>query len=544
MIALRAAADEDPDDPARVFLIRMARGQLPSVEEITDTLEDPERRELLKLRDEPGAVRLMEGSGVLTVRGKSYVPPRLRHTTIENAHNLDFVAHFGKVQTMHQLQYVWWPGMEQDVGQFVELCSPCDRENGHFGKEHVLPIPIMRPFELVVADVKPLAVGADVRYLIVLKETGFGHVEIYLSNTKVTAAWLKAFDAWRASYGPFSVLITDQDSITRSKEFKEWIDRNQVVFRSTSAYHKSNGAVEIEMKFINQMLRKAGGDQTDLLSMIPKIQTALNSRHRFRCAGLYFSSYGLMRGFAAPSVAERSLSKGRPYWSDEDETIPTEDLTQFVLDAAIARGDHMRQASARRGVPFAPDDLPKSPYPDRMPPGTEVWLASKSMPSAAGGTRATMPRALGPFVIKSWEPSGLSALIYLKEDPKIHFVRNVEHLRPTKAPSQDGQADCEISAILGERRDQRGKVSELLVQWKGYGPEAASWIPKRDVHADELYAEWTKTSREARAARTKEAQAVIDAADAAALDRAVPTKKKTGARKNNKRRARPNRSGE
>jgi hypothetical protein len=157
---------------------------------------------------------------------------------------------------------------------------------------------------------------------------------------------MQAIMNWIGSYGPFSELTTDRDGAIRSHAFQLFAARLGFTVRPTSSYNKSNGNVEAEMKFINWYLAKNGGDQSDLSELSNKLAIALNSRCRFRCAGMFFNSYGLICGFYSRSIAERTAGV------DLESIVGEFNFVDWIVNAAVAKGDFIKQNLGRRGVPL------------------------------------------------------------------------------------------------------------------------------------------------------------------------------------------------
>src|SRR3990167_4622662 len=301
------------------------------------------------------------------------------------------------------------------------------------------------------------------------------------TDSKETGAWMHAIMMWISAYGPFQDATTDRNGAVTSHAFQTFAAKLGFSVRLTSSYNKSNGGVEAEMKFINLYLAKNGGDQTDLADLSLRMTIALNSRCRFRCAGLFFNSYGLIRGFYSRSIAERTAGV------DLDQIISKFNFVDWIVNAAGARGEFMKQNLGRRGVPFYPDDLAGTGYPEKYPVGTLVWVATKALPWEITGTRKTTAKGAGPYKIVSWEDSGMTAK--LKEVAKPHniIVRNVQFFYPVKVEEKDavGAKDYQVEEILGERRHGR-KVSKYLVHFSGYGAERAEWVSAKSMSADDL----------------------------------------------------------
>ena len=64
----------------------------------------------------------------------------------------------------------------------------------------------------------------------------------------------------------------------------------------------------------------------------------------------------------------------------------------------------------------------------------------------------------------------------------------------------DGEEEYEVEQILAHRL--KGKGTEFLIKWMGYGPEHNTWEPEANVeHAPEKLADYWKRVREGHAAK-------------------------------------------
>ena len=132
-----------------------------------------------------------------------------------------------------------------------------------------------------------------------------------------------------------------------SNDMKQFAIKYGFVIRTSSTRNKSNGGVETRMKLINWYLAKNAGTQRDIIQLVTDLVISLNSRNTHKIAGANVSAYGLLRGSAMPSIAERRAGF---------ETSTTANLVEYVCDMAKMRGEAMKQSLERRGVTFAPED--------------------------------------------------------------------------------------------------------------------------------------------------------------------------------------------
>ena len=505
LMALEYAADKDPVDEYAICLKMIKDGVNIDLDSAELLLHKEDYDSIVSLNGKPELIEFRGGK--ILVRGEVYVPPNARFETIRKAHSIPEVGHFAYNMTMHNLQGLHCPGKELDVEAFIALCGACDRENN--SPQRVVPRPnaVHYPFEKIYMDFKPAGDDNDVSGFIIVKESVIGVVMVVSTDSKESGAWIRATMKWIATYGPFEELTTDRDGAVRSNAFQEFAKEKGFIVRPTSSYNKSNGNVEAEMKLINWYLAKTGGDQSNLNELSDKMAIALNSRCRFRCAGLFFNAHGLIRGFYSRSIAQRTA--GMDLQQITGRANPEFNFVDWIVNALKTRGQYIKQNLGRRGVQFAPEDLVDSEYPRKYPVGTLVWVLTKVLPKEIAGTRKTTAKGTGPFEIIAWEESGMTAKLREVAKPKHVITRNVRFFYPVNVEEKDaiGAKDYVVEEILGEKRRGR-KVVEYLIHFAGYGAERAEWISADSLSADDLLEAWNRLSLEERKERTTKAIAM------------------------------------
>ena len=59
----------------------------------------------------------------------------------------------------------------------------------------------------------------------------------------------------------------------------------------------------------------------------------------------------------------------------------------------------------------------------------------------------------------------------------------------------DGEEEFEVEQIFDMKQLGRGRKMHYLVKWKGYPTSDNSWEPEKNLKADELIAEFKRSSR-------------------------------------------------
>lgn len=194
-------------------------------------------------------------NGTYYYRGKLYVPPELRNMIIEACHLLPPSYHPGNRRTKGlMLRVVNWPGLHDDVSQYIKGCPTCQRLRGRIIKDTLkrqLAVP-GGPFEIVHMDHFEIVVdGVEITMLTMVDAfTKWAEVELVPDKSMLNAAG--AFvTAWISRFGVPRALVTDN-------AFAAEIIENACLFLgirhySTLPYRpQSNAIVEVFHKHLNK----------------------------------------------------------------------------------------------------------------------------------------------------------------------------------------------------------------------------------------------------------------------------------------------------
>jgi len=222
-----------------------------------------------------GTIDAKMSSNGLTLDGIEYTQLKHRYESLKNAHSILSVGHFGKETMLQGLQQQTWPDKTKDVINFLALCPRCDREKKNYLQPASTALPPSKPFFKVTMDVKPLQRGQG--YLFEIKDTGSGLIALTQGKQKNVALWKLGATKWIATYGRFEEAVYDNDAVIKSAEWKEFQQKWKFTARTTSPYNKSNGAIEIENRYINDILAKEGGDHSSISVQFNKINLVPSS---------------------------------------------------------------------------------------------------------------------------------------------------------------------------------------------------------------------------------------------------------------------------
>lgn len=141
------------------------------------------------------------------------LPAALRDRAIHDHHLSYYAGHFGLHKTLARLgTRYWWPGMKNDVRDFLKGCSFCLAYTRDGGRARWLALPIGTPFEVVAMDIfGPLPrTSSGSRHILVLIDHHTRWVELVaLAEPTATAVAEALFTRWISRWGVMRALLSD-----------------------------------------------------------------------------------------------------------------------------------------------------------------------------------------------------------------------------------------------------------------------------------------------------------------------------------------------
>ena len=178
------------------------------------------------------------------------LPRKFRLEALQACH--DNIGHLG-IERTHTLlrDRFYWPGMKQDVDDYVGNCPRCLRFKTIPDRAELNPITVTRPFELVHMDfltIEPPVkskLSKDVNLLVITDHFTRYAQAIVTSSQKATTVAKALWDHWFVHYGFPEKILSDQGRNFESDLIAELCRMTQITKLRTTPYRpEGNGACE------------------------------------------------------------------------------------------------------------------------------------------------------------------------------------------------------------------------------------------------------------------------------------------------------------
>lgn len=441
-------------------------------------------QEVQNLRSQKHLEEYSYKDGLLFFQNRLCVPTILRPQVLKEAHEPPLAAHPGYHKMFASLkQNFFWPKMKKDTLEYVKKCLVCQKVKAERvklpGKLHPLAIPEMK-WECISMDfvtgLPKVSGGFDSIFVVVDKLTRVAHlIPIRTTATAADIAQIFIKEIVRL-HGIPARIISDRDAKFTSKFWVAMFQSLGTLLNLSSAYHpETDGQTERVNQVIEDMLRSYCSQQPRLwIKFLPLVEFAYNSSfHR----SLQMSPFKALYG-------QDCLTPLR--FADPSLPVPAAKHTLEEMDQQLRLiRENLKRASDRQAS-YA--NLHRSLR--SFKPGDKVFLRVKPKRSSLtlGKCKKLAYRYCGPFEVlrrigeQSYEldlPPRLhvhrvfhvSLLKMYVPDP-LHILNDQDTVLVNQ---EEFQLKPEQILDMKEKKLRHRTIREVLVQWKGYPIEDASW---------------------------------------------------------------------
>ena len=438
----------------------------------------------------------------------------LKDQILNECHCSAAAGHLGQAKTFERVsRRFWWPGVRQDVVEYVTHCHSCQtcKPRTRKGDGHLHPIPIPpRRFHDVSMDfvtgVPESANGYDAvmtftdRFTKYVKLVPLKFGLQYSSAATIARLFV---DHWWRHFGLPARFITDRDTRFTSKFWEEFTRLVGVRANCTTSYNpKGDGQAERTNQTMEQILRAyIHPRQKDWDVHLAAAEFAMNDSVN---AATEHTPFQLVLGESPCNHLDLYLQAalGHAGRASSQAQVFLHNWRRSLADARLC----MERAQALQSKYY---NAGRSPRVVEYKAGDMLLLSKKHLTLPAERDTPWKLRALydGPFpveeVIRNEEGRIVAYKLDLPTHVKktgLHPVFTVDKLLPYRKsgrwPSQqvhqpptqevDGVHEHVVSRILDHAdrycRRQRRRVRHYLVEWAGQGLGQAQWRTALDLN--------------------------------------------------------------
>ena len=455
--------------------------------------------------------RLKKIEGTWYKDGRCIVTRGMEHkrTFIQAHHNAPVYGHPG-INKTHQLtsRRYWWPGMRQDVMNYVQGCAECQRNkvNTRPTKAPLSPIfPTHKamPFETVTLDfITKLPISQGYDSILTVMDHDCTKAAVFIPCKESMTAKETTGLIIQHIFPRFGLplkFISDRDLKFTSRFIRGLCKGTGTTQNISTAYHpQTDGQSERTNQWLEQYLQFWVNEQQDNWhAYLPLAEFAHNN---WPNETMGESPFFVLYGFNPHTD-----------WTDKPSPIPQVALRLDQFKMARQHAQELMIKVQQSWVKHR-DQLIKvqqSWVKHRDTPkyqnGDLVWLEGHHLHTNQPTTKLA-PKRHGPFpIIQVMSP--INYRLKLPMQWSIHDVFHIDLLTPYQEtelhgsnysrPASDlvnNKEEYKVEKILDSRQFGRGCKKQFLIKWKGYPDSDNEWVDRKDIHAPEAIREF-KNSR-------------------------------------------------
>lgn len=484
-------ASQDDPQPEAQDLVRQweeARREDETYRAVVQAVTKGARRlpTALKLKVSVAECEVIDGE--LYFRRRRWVPEskELRTRIIQETHDSLITGHPGREATAAILaRQFFWPGMLQDVRQFVRNCDTCGSSRSWRDRRQGLlkPLPVpqrqWREISMDFVDKLPLSNGKT-NLLVITDRLGKGVILEGMESISAEAVAEVFIRIFYRRHGLPAAIVSDRGTQFTGALWKRVCQLLQITRRLSTAFHpETDGATERMNQEVEVYLRSfvvLAQDNWD--SLLPMAELAINNRDATTTGvSPFFLSHGYhmepLHLFEDVDPVDTPRSPVQQADTIVAKIVGATEWAQVAMAVAQQEQEDTANRHRSEGTAYQVGDL--------------VWLNLRNV-------RTTRPCKKLDWKNAKFQVTEVvgSHSYRLNTPPGIHNVFHSVLLRPasidplpfqiTRDPQPpavlvDGQEEFEVEKVLKEKwvRQGRGRQRQLYVKWKGYAQP--TWEP-------------------------------------------------------------------